>query len=244
MNKRKLPVPNDAALRMARHSPRTSFDAGFLQARLADGIQALGLDVGVQTQQRLLDFLELLVKWNGVYNLTSVRDAADMVAVHLLDALSIVPIVDSLAPERVLDVGSGAGLPGIPLAVTRPGLSIQSVDAVAKKIAFQQQTKLALQLANFNAVHARVENLRMPPPGLIVSRAYADLARMLASIDHIAGPATTVLAMKAAVSPTELGAVPAQWTVVESRVLDVPYLGAERRVLLLARAGSARTEHS
>ena len=186
--------------------------------------------------QALLDYLALLAKWSAVYNLTSVRDPRDMLAVHLLAALSILPLVDRHAHETLLDVGSGAGLPAIPLAIMRDW-SIWSVDAVAKKISFQVQVKGSLGLQGLHPLHARIEAVNIDRPlSVIVSRAFSDIPKMLASIDRLAGDATTVIAMKGVVPMAELAAVPPDWQVREVVTLEVPFLGAERCAIILQRA--------
>lgn len=184
----------------------------------------------------LLDYLALLAKWNAVYNLTSVRDPRDMLAVHLLDALSILPLVDRHAHETLLDVGSGAGLPAIPLSIMRDW-SVWSVEAVAKKISFQVQVKGSLGLQGLHPLHARIEAVNIDRPlSVIVSRAFSDIAKMLASIDRLAGDATTVIAMKGVVPTAELAAVPPGWQVREVVTIEVPFLGAERCAVILQRA--------
>ena len=209
-----------------------------LARRLDDGLAALGRAASAEQRQQLLDYLALLHRWNAVYNLTSVRDVLDMLSVHLLDSLAIVPLVERYAAGDVLDVGSGAGLPSIPLAIMNPVRVIHSVDAVAKKIGFQLQVKGALDLDNFFPTHARVEALTLAgAPGLIVSRAYADLSAMLCSIDSLADPQTVVLAMKGATPNEEIAAIPTGWQVRETIELDVPFLGAQRCAVILQRAG-------
>lgn len=222
-----------------RPTPPRALDA--LDARLAAGIDLLGLYVDQPTRRRLFDFLALLSKWNAVYNLTAVRGAADMLVVHLLDALSIVPLVDATGGQRVLDVGSGAGLPAIPLAIVRPTLSITSIDAVAKKIAFQRQAKSALHLSGLTPVHRRIEDAALDAPDVVVARAYADLPTMLASIAHLAGVNTTVLAMKGVTPRAEMDALPAAWAIADVVPLDVPFLGAERCAVVIRRAATARS---
>ncbi len=208
-----------------------------LDGRLNEGIGRLDLEFGPDQRQALLDFLALLVKWNRVYNLTSVRDPVDMLAVHLLDALAVVPLLDEIGGGTLLDVGSGAGLPVIPLAIARPGFEVISVDAVGKKIGFQSQVKATLGLTNFTAIHRRVEALTLEEsPAIIISRAYADLAAMLLSVGALAGPDTTVVAMKGVVPEDELAALPVGWGLVESRELDVPFLGAARCAVVLRHA--------
>ena len=208
-----------------------------LRTTLDAGVARLGLTLPSGASARLIEFVALLRKWNAVYNLTSVRDPADMLVVHILDSLAILPVIDAAGATTVVDVGSGAGLPGLPLALARPDLTVHSVDAVAKKIGFQLQARTTLALSNFHPVHARIEAFHPPaPPTVVVSRAYAELAVMLASIDALAGSATTVVAMKGAVPTAELAAVPPEWFVADVRVLDVPFLGAERCVVTLRRA--------
>ena len=188
----------------------------------------------VQTE-RLMDFLALMAKWNRTYNLTAVRDPRDMLVVHLLDALSILPTVDAHARETVLDVGSGAGLPAIPLAIMRP-LSVWSVDAVAKKISFQLQAKGTLKLTNLHPVHARIEAVTIDRPvSVIVSRAFSAISKMLHSVDRLAGAGTTVIAMKGVLPTGELADVPPAWTVRDIVPLEVPFLGAERCAVVLQR---------
>jgi len=213
-----------------------AFDPATLTARLEQGIASMRIDATDAQVQALLDYLALLAKWSAVYNLTSVRDPRDMLAVHLLAALSILPLVDRHAHETLLDVGSGAGLPAIPLAIMRDW-SIWSVDAVAKKISFQVQVKGSLGLQGLHPLHARIEAVNIDRPlSVIVSRAFSDIPKMLASIDRLAGDATTVIAMKGVVPMAELAAVPPDWQVREVVTLEVPFLGAERCAIILQRA--------
>jgi 16S rRNA (guanine527-N7)-methyltransferase len=209
---------------------------GGLESRLKEGLALLGQPADQAQRAALLSYLDMLIKWNGVYNLTSVRDPADMLAVHLLDSLSVVPLIDRYAATSILDVGSGAGLPGIPLAIMRPALIIHSVDAVAKKIGFQLQVKATLKLSSFFPIHQRVEALTLSQsPDLIVSRAYAELAVMLKSFGHVSHQNTRVLAMKGARPDAEIAAVRAPWRVEDVVPIDVPFLGARRCAVLLQR---------
>jgi len=211
--------------------------AGDTAEKLATGLSMLGLAVSPAQQQQLLNYLALLAKWNTVYNLTAVRDIDDMVVVHLLDSLAIQPLVDRDAHGTMLDVGSGAGLPGIPIAITRPKLAVTTVDAVAKKIGFQQQVRSACDLDNLQPRHCRVEALTLDEsPSLIVSRAFSSIRAMLESVDHLATSATTVVAMKGANPMAELDDLPAAWAVREVRDLDVPFLGAQRCAVVLVRS--------
>ena len=186
--------------------------------------------------RKLMDFLALLDKWNQVYNLTSIRDPRDMLVVHLLDALSILTLVDAHADGAILDVGSGAGLPAIPLAIMR-SRPVYSVDAVAKKVSFQVQAKGSLMLPQLHPVHGRIEAVTIDRPvSVIVSRAFSEIAKMLAVVDRLAHAETTVIAMKGVVPTGELAAVPSGWAVREVVPLEVPFLGAERCAVLLQRA--------
>ena len=213
-------------------------DTVALRVRLEDGLAQLGIDVIDAQVGKLMDFLTLLGKWNRVYNLTSVRDPGDMLVVHLLDALSILPLVDAHAWEALLDVGSGAGLPAIPLAIMRDR-AVYSVDAVAKKVSFQVQVKGSLGLPHLHPLHARIEAVTIDRPlSVIVSRAFSDLATMLSAVDRQAGADTTVIAMKGVVPTAELAAVPPAWQVREVVPLEVPFLGAERCTVILQRAPS------
>ncbi len=206
-------------------------------AQLARGVEALGLVLRDDAEPKLLAYVALLAKWNRVYNLTSVDDPRDMLAVHLLDSLAIVPLLDRFAPQSILDVGSGAGLPGIPLAIVRPAIRVTTIDAVAKKIAFQRQCKSTLRLDNLTPIHERVEVLTLgESPGIIVSRAFSNLATMLRAVEPLAGADTVVLAMKGAIPTDELRDVPSWWTTIAIEPLDVPFLGAQRCAVLLGRA--------
>ncbi len=203
---------------------------------LQKGVDALGLSLAQHQQELLIKYLALLAQWNAVYNLTSVRDPLDMLALHVLDSLAIVDLVLECEGSDVLDVGTGAGLPGIPLAIALPQYHFQLVDAVAKKVSFLRQVKASLGLVNVQAQHSRIEALtRAKTPLIIVSRAYAELSRMLRSIAHLADRSTTVIAMKGVAPDEELAALPAPWRVLEVRTLDVPLVGAQRCAVILRR---------
>ena len=208
-----------------------------LEETLEAGLQVLGVDASAEQQRSLIAFVALMAKWNEVYNLTSVRVPHDMLVVHLLDSLSILALLDGFVSGPILDVGSGAGLPAIPLAIARPQWRVESVDAVAKKIGFQLQARTTLGLSNLTPVHARIEDFTPTPrPSVIVTRAYAELSRMLASIDHLVDANTTVVAMKGVVPTSELAAVPPGWDIVSTDLLTVPFLGADRCAVVLRRS--------
>ena len=180
---------------------------------------------------RLLTLLEELSRWNRSYNLTAITAPADMVTHHLLDSLAIHP---DLEGTRIADAGTGAGFPGLPLAVCNPQRQFTLIDATAKKIRFVQHAAHRLRLTNVSAVHARVEALRPEVPfETVVARAFAPLPRMLAKVATLCDSGTRVLAMKGKWPEQELAALAAPWHVVASRELTVPGLPAARCVIAL-----------
>ena len=204
--------------------------------RLADklntglaGMPALRIDAAART--RLLDYLSLLQRWNRAYNLTAVRNPEDMVARHLLDSLSILPWVPD---GRLLDAGSGAGLPGVPLAIARPGLQVTLLDSAGKKIRFLNQVRRELSLDNVMPVQSRLETYR---PGqvfdAIVSRAFSSLADFAAAARHLAS-GSRLLAMKGRYPGPELRALP-DWLQVDAvEPLEVPGLQEERHLVIMS----------
>jgi 16S rRNA (guanine527-N7)-methyltransferase len=194
--------------------------------------EALGLDLSPEMMGRLLAYLALLRKWNAAYNLTAVRDPAQMRVQHLADCLAVVgPLRHRVGvgrPTRLLDVGSGGGLPGVVLAVVEPAWDVSCVDTVGKKAAFVRQVAGELALPNLHAVHARVEGLSGPPFDVITARAFAsltDLVRLTRS--HLA-PGGLWMAMKGRRPDDELAALPADIDVFHVEPLRVPGLDAER----------------
>ncbi|MDX1802626.1 MAG: 16S rRNA (guanine(527)-N(7))-methyltransferase RsmG [Alcanivorax sp.] len=195
---------------------------------LARGVDTLGLSLSDTQQHQLLAYIDLLVKWNQAYNLTAVRDPAEMVTRHLLDSLAVLPHV---APLETLDVGTGAGIPGIILAVARPQQAFVLLDSNGKKTRFVRQARRELGLANVEVVHARVEQYRKAPPQ-IICRAFASLSDMLALMAPIFGDTTRLLAMKAASTDQELATLPAGWQ-GEHHTLTVPGLEEPRTVVVV-----------
>jgi 16S rRNA (guanine527-N7)-methyltransferase len=200
---------------------------------LAAGLAELGLDLPDAVQHKLLAFRDLLLKWNRTYNLTALRDPEQAVSRHLLDSLAILPHVGGGA---LLDVGSGGGLPGIPLAIARPELAVTLVDAVQKKTTFLQQAAIELGLKNVAVHHARVEEMR-GQYAQISSRAFADLARLVGLTRHLLEPGGRWLAMKGVRPDDEIAVLPAGVAVAAVVPLIVPGLDAERHLLIL-KAGS------
>ena len=200
---------------------------------LAAGLTALGIALPEAAQLKLLAFRDLLLKWNRTYNLTALRDPQQAVSHHLLDALAILPHVGA---GPLLDVGSGGGLPGIPLAIARPDLSVTLVDAVQKKATFLQQAAIELELKSVAVHHARVEEMR-GQYAQISSRAFAELARFISLTHHLLAPGGRWLAMKGALPDDEFEALPAGSEVEAIIPLAVPGLDAERHLIIL-KAGS------
>lgn len=206
----------------------------------------LGLPITTHQITALLDYQALIVKWNKVYNLTSVRDPAKMLTHHLLDSLAVIaPLLKHTQgqPARVLDVGSGAGLPGTVLAIICPELDVTCVDTVAKKAAFIQNTALTLKLPNLRGVHARVEEMQAAPFDVVTSRAFSSLVDFVTltrfHVKQTEGdsPAGVWMAMKGKHPADELAALPADVDVFHVEQLQVPGLGAER-CLVWMRIGS------
>ncbi|OMG51706.1 16S rRNA (guanine(527)-N(7))-methyltransferase RsmG [Azonexus hydrophilus] len=200
---------------------------------LASGLNQLGLDLPADAQQKLLAFRDLLLKWNKTYNLTALRDPAQAISHHLLDSLAILPHVGD---GPLLDVGAGGGLPGIPLAIVRPALSVSMVDTVQKKATFLQQAAIELGLKNVAVHHARVEEMR-GQYAQISSRAFAEIGLFIELTRHLLAPGGRWLAMKGVRPDDEIAALPADIVVEKVIPLHVPGLDAERHLILL-KAGS------
>ena len=201
-----------------------------LAAGLREGVQALGLDLSAEKQRQLLDYMGLIQKWNKVYNLTALRDPADMLSHHLLDSLTaIAPLTRHTQgrPVRVLDVGSGGGLPGVVLAICMPELEVRCVDTVAKKAAFVQQVAVSLKLANLRGIHARVESLT-EPFDVICSRAFASLPDFVSWSRSALAEDGVWMAMKGKHPQEEIDALPSGVKVFHVEPLTVPGLNVER----------------
>jgi 16S rRNA (guanine527-N7)-methyltransferase len=207
-------------------------DRANLFARLRAGTAELGLAPSVAAFEQLLDYVELLARWNATYNLTAVRDPAEMVERHLLDSLSVAAYVtgDSLA-----DLGTGAGLPGIPLAIMEPARQHVLIDSNGKKIRFLREVVRALQLTNVRVEQTRVEDAR-GSYDCVTARAFAALGDMLAAGGHLLAPNGTWLALKGLLKKEEILGVPAGFVVAEVKPLRVPGLGAARHVVIIKRS--------
>jgi 16S rRNA (guanine527-N7)-methyltransferase len=204
-----------------------------LETQLRRGLQAMALDVPDGVQSQLLRFLRLLEKWNKAYNLTAVREIEQMVPKHLLDSLAILP---HLVGGRVLDIGTGAGLPGIPLACARPDTQFVLLDSNIKKVRFVRQAVHDLGLSNVETVHEAIENYRPSVPfDTIVARALAAIPDMLERSRHLLAPHGTFLAMKGVYPRDELMPAVGGFRVREVLPLSVPKLDAERHLIILER---------
>lgn len=206
-------------------------------ADLRVGARALGLALDDSAIERLLCFEALLVKWNATHNLTAIRSPDEMRTHHLLDSLSLAAPLTRWMPaggRRVLDVGAGGGLPGIPLAIARPDLEFTLVDAVQKKVAFLRQAQLELGLANLAAIHGRIEALALEPFPLITARAFAALPKFCELTRRLLAPGGVWLAMKGVRPEAELAALQPWAEVLAIEPLEVPDLD-ETRHLVVAR---------
>ena len=214
-----------------------------LDSGLRQGLAELGLVLSDPQVQQLLGYLDLIQKWTKVYNLTAVRDPAEMLTHHLLDSLAAITPLDkqlqaqglASAPVRLLDVGSGAGLPGIVIAICRPDIVVHCVDTVAKKAAFIQQVAVTLKLPNLRGLHARVESLT-EPYDVVSSRAFASLV----DFTNWSGGALAVqgvwMAMKGKHPGDEIAVLPSGVEVFHVEQLKVPGMDAERCIIWMWRS--------
>ena len=212
------------------------------EAALRAGLAELHLSLSDAQVQGLLDYQNLIGKWNKVYNLTAVRDPAEMLTHHLLDSLAAVAPLQKhlqnrgLTNARVLDVGSGAGLPGVVLAICCPTLAVTCVDTVGKKAAFIKHVALALGLPNLMGLHARVETIKQPFD-VICSRAFASLADFTGWSQAALAPGGVWMALKGKHPAEELAMLPPNVAMFHVEPLTVPGLAAERCIIWLQKAG-------
>ncbi|NCT66592.1 MAG: 16S rRNA (guanine(527)-N(7))-methyltransferase RsmG [Rhodanobacteraceae bacterium] len=208
-------------------------DRDLLRQRLGAGLAALHQELPADRVERLLDYVELLARWNAAYNLSAVRDPVEMVTRHLLDSLAVAPLVEG---ATLADLGSGAGLPGIPLAIVAPQRQVTLVDSNGKKARFLRAAVRELGLANVRVLESRVEDV----PGTfdcVTARAFATLADMLAWGGHLLAPEGLWVALKGRFPQDELTGVPAGVHVEAVVALDVPGLDAERHAVIIRRIG-------
>jgi 16S rRNA (guanine527-N7)-methyltransferase len=199
--------------------------------QLIDDAGALGVQLSDEQAARALQLLDELTVWNRSYNLTAITARDAMIRGHLLDSLSA---LGELAGSRIADVGTGAGFPGLPLALAAPQRAFTLIDSVAKKIRFVTHAARKLQLSNVTPLQARVEALTPDDCfDTVIARAYASLPDLLASVAGLCGPATRVLALKGRFPADEIAQLPPGWRLQSSRPVTVPGLGAERHILRL-----------
>ncbi len=209
-----------------------------LAVMLQSGADKLGVQLSASQQQKLLAYVALMAKWNRVYNLTALRDPAQMMTHHILDSLTVVNAFSEA--KHVLDVGSGGGLPGIVLAIwaqeARPDMRIAMIDTVHKKTAFLTQVKAELQLDNVDIYTGRVEQLSVDRPfDVITSRAFAELNDFINWSGHLLAQDGRFLAMKGVMPREEVERLPEGWHVSQVQVLQVPDLDVERHLIYIER---------
>lgn len=195
------------------------------------GLQSLCLDELQPCAPRLLDYLALLAKWNKVYNLTAVRELERMLPLHVLDSLAVLPYIQG---ENLLDVGSGAGLPGIPLAIAKPEMNVTLLDGNQKKTTFLRQACIELRLTKVSVICERVESWQAPRKfDIIISRAFSELATFAQQARHLIAPGGVMLAMKGVHPLDELGKLPANIEVERVINLHIPNLEAQRHLVVM-----------
>lgn len=201
--------------------------------------EVLGLEVPLLCAEKLAQYAQLLLKWNASYNLTSIKNPEDVMTLHLMDSLSLVKSFDAMADGKktVLDVGSGGGLPAIPLAIMRPDLSVTMVDAVQKKVIFLRQCIALCKLTNARALHTRIEKLTGVEYDVVTSRAFASLTDMVSWTKHLLAPDGIWLAMKGKFPQEEIDALPPDIVVEKSQPVNIDQGQFERHLLVLKSAG-------
>ena len=210
-----------------------------LAAELASGLAALHVAATNAQQAKLLEYLALLGKWNRVYNLTALRETGSMLTHHVLDSVAAAP---HLTGQRMVDVGSGAGLPGIPLAIALPRARITLLESNQKKSAFQKQAAIELELANVDVVNERAEAWHAPQLfDVVITRAFSDLGQFAAVAGHLCASGGALVAMKGAYPRDEIEQVRAPFAVTRVVPLDVPGLAAERHLVFMQSSRTGPT---
>ncbi len=206
---------------------------GTLAAELRNGCEALGLDIDSKDVSKLCSYIEMLEKWNRAYNLTAIRDSGSMITHHLLDSLAVLPWI---RPGRMLDVGTGAGLPGIPLAITRPDYPFTLLDSNGKKTRFLLQVLAVLGLKNVSVVQQRVQHV-VDTTGfdMVLSRAFASLRDMVVATEHLLAEGGCWMAMKGTYPAAELAQLPPGINLQTVEAIAVPQLAAQRHLVILQR---------
>jgi 16S rRNA (guanine527-N7)-methyltransferase len=206
-----------------------------IETQIAEGLAAMGAPFPEQASARFAQHLNLIAKWNRVHNLTAIRETEQMVVLHLLDSLSVLPHVRDA--KTIADVGTGPGLPGIPVAIALPHASVTLLDSSHKKCAFLTQAKAELGLKNVEVVCDRVENWK--PAALfdaVVSRAFSDLADFVVQARHLVAPGGRLIAMKGVYPFDEIARVPSTHRVAQVLELQIPHLDAKRHLVFMEAA--------
>jgi len=215
---------------MSAHDPA-------LVARLATGLHDLQLALPDLAQDQLLSYLEQLHKWNKAYNLSGIKHIGDMLVMHLLDSLLLAPFIDA---DPIADVGTGAGLPGIPLAICFPDRQFRLIDSNSKKTRFIFQTAALLGLRNVEVIHSRAEDYESHPQvAIVTSRAFASLRDFVDRCDHMLAPQGKFLAMKGLIPDAEIAELPARYQVVAIHPVSLPGTSHVRHVLDIRRTDTA-----
>ena len=204
-----------------------------LKAPLISGAEKLGLSLTDQQIDALLGYLQLMHKWNKAYNLTSVRDPKEMLHKHILDSLAVAPYIQA---KRYIDVGTGPGLPGIPLSIVCPSAHFTCLDSLGKRVRFMKQVAYELKLENVNPIQSRVE--QHTPERLydgVLSRAFASLSDMLTWCEHLIDSSGEFLALKGQYPQDELSDIPDNIALVSTHKLEVPYVVGERNLIVLKK---------
>ena len=204
-----------------------------LSKLLSEGIEQLQLKISTEKQQIMLSYLDLLTRWNKAYNLSGIKDPARMLVVHLLDSLSILPYVDGIT---VLDVGTGAGLPGMPIAICEEQKKLSLLDSNGKKTRFLFQSCVQLGIRNVEVIHERVEHYQNRERfDIVLSRAYSDLAKFIVQTRHLLGEHSKLLAMKGQFPQSEIEKIPEDFKLLEVYVLKIPGEKGARHLLELKK---------
>jgi 16S rRNA (guanine527-N7)-methyltransferase len=206
-----------------------------LEAQIAEGLAAMGIRLPDTASEKFAHHLQLIAKWNRVHNLTAIRETEQMVVLHLLDSLSVLPHLEDV--RTILDVGSGPGLPGIPVAIAMPQAAVTLLDSSHKKCAFLEQAKADLALRNVEVVCDRVENWKPEQRfDAVISRAFSDLADFVAQAQHLVAPGGRLIAMKGVYPFEEIARMPASHRVAQVLELQVPHLEAKRHLVFVEAA--------
>jgi len=205
------------------------------ESALAQGLEELSLDIEPASRDRLLAYADLLAKWNRTYNLTAIRDRMKMVSHHLLDSLAVLP---HLPPGRLADIGSGGGLPGIPIAIAEPNREVVLNEASHKKVAFLRQAAIELRLGNTQVHAGRAEDWKPADRfAVVISRGFSEIATFIERCRHLVAPDGVFAAMKGLLPSVEFENIPSDMNCGQTVRLHVPFLGAERHLVLCRSVG-------